>query len=113
MHAKDEIIQYAIGEKYKSICLCLIKDSQLQNDLFQEFMLVLLQYDERKLSEIRQPDAFLFRILKNMACSSTSEFYKRYKRTVDADTVKDYMGVCSVRSRENKSFTSAFHSLYW
>jgi processive 1,2-diacylglycerol beta-glucosyltransferase len=113
MHAKDDIIQYASGDKYKSICLRLTKDQQLADDLFQEFMLVLLQYDEHKLSEIRQRDAFLFRILKNMACSSTSEFYKRYKHAADKDIVKDYMGVCSVRSRENKNFTSAFHSLYW
>ncbi|HKC37716.1 MAG TPA: hypothetical protein VKB95_16685, partial [Chitinophagaceae bacterium] len=113
MHAKDEIIHYASGDKYKSICLRLTKDQQLADDLFQEFILVLLEYDECKLSEIRQPDAFLFRILKNMACSSTSEFYKRYKRTVDTNTVKEYFGTCSLRSRQNTNFSSAFRSLYW
>jgi processive 1,2-diacylglycerol beta-glucosyltransferase len=113
MHAKDKIIHYASRDKYKSICLRLTKDQQLADDLFQEFMLVLLQYDERKLSEIRQPDAFLFRILKNMACSSTSDFYKRYKRAIDQNSFKEYMGIRSLRSSGNKNFTSAFHSLYW
>src|SRR5258706_868014 len=113
MHARDQIIHYASGDKYKAICLRLAKDHQLADDLFQEFMLVLLEYDEYKLSEVRQPDAFLFRILKNMACSSTSAFYKTYRHTIDTDTARKYMGTCSKREKENKEFNSAFRSLYW
>src|SRR5258705_8637674 len=113
MYDRDEIIHYASGEKYKAICLRLTRDPQLADDLFQEFMLVLLEYDEHKLSEIRQPDAFLYKILKNMACSSTSEFYKTYRQPVDKETVMDFMGNCSQRTKENKNFSSAFRSLYW
>lgn len=110
---KEQIIRYAAGEKYKAICLRLTKDSQLADDLFQDFMLALLEYDENKLSEVRHKDAFLFKILKNMACSSTSRFYKTYRQPADQDAIREVMAANSYRSNQNKNFSSAFRSLYW
>lgn len=82
---RQELINYAQGEKYKSICLRLTKDQELAKDLHQEFLLILLEYDESKISGIRQKDAFLYRVLTNMACSKTSTFYREYRRTITQD----------------------------
>ena len=107
---KSEIINYALSDKYKSICLRLA--GNLSDDLHQEFLLILLEFSDEKIADIRQPDAFLYRILKNMACSSTSKFYEVYRRQLTKDDIRN------IKEKESpqpnyKKFSIAFDSLYW
>lgn len=107
---KAEIILYANTDKYKSICSRLC--ANLSDDLHQEFLLILCEYDENKIEDIRQPDAFLYRILKNMACSSTSRFYETYRKQLTKEDVR------KIKEKQTpepnyKKFKTAFDSLYW
>ena len=92
---KNELINYASIPKYKSICKNLIKDSELAKDLFQEFLLILLEYDEKKIKDIKELDAFLYKILRNMAHSSTSPFYQKFRKRVSREDVAEYTFVSS------------------
>lgn len=109
---KAKLIEYASSRKYRAICMRLTKDEQLASDLHQEFLLILLKYDKKKLSKIRQPNAFLFRILKNMAYSSTSEFYRTYRKGMDLETINQFKEACSPIHFSHK-FIHALESLYW
>lgn len=88
---KGKIITYALDEKYPSICRRL--SPTYWEDLYQDFLLVLLEYPEEKLMAIRQPKAFLYQILKNMACSSNSKFYKVYRKKISDKLLYEYRSV--------------------
>lgn len=134
MDGKAELINYANSEKYRSICrrLCKKLSPELANDLFQEFILALLEKTEQQISEIKSRDAYLYRILTNMACSSTSKFYNQYRKDIyrvnfydgykrqsqhDAIELKrvhiNNVLFPSWGNTHNKKFQHAFDSLYW
>ena len=111
MQTKDEIIKYACGKKYKQICFRIAKEQSLADDLFQEFILCLLEKDESCFAEIKTIDAYLFRIIKNTANKS---FFAKYNRKVTKEDIRNYNDVNSNGfDKRNKKFTAAFESLYW
>lgn len=58
-------------------------EGELGDDLFQEFILILLEYPEEKLKDVYDRgilDWFCSRILFNQSSSKTSPFYKQYKK---------------------------------
>lgn len=53
------------------------------DDFVQEIYLVLLEYDQEKLEAIYEKgdiNFFLTRIIKNQWCSTTSPFYRKYRK---------------------------------
>lgn len=67
-----------IGQLIKSV-----RPEQLQDDLRQEMALALLSIDCEKISEIWDASGligFSIKIITNMAFSSTSQFYKKFRK---------------------------------
>jgi hypothetical protein len=53
------------------------------DDFVQEIYLILLEYDQEKIKEIYDNGHikfFLTRVIKNQWCSSTSPFFKKYRK---------------------------------
>lgn len=53
------------------------------DDFVQEIYLILLEYDQEKLQAIYEKgdiNFFLTRIIKNQWCSTTSPFYRKYRK---------------------------------
>ncbi len=61
-----------------------VRPEQLQDDLRQEMALALLSIDCEKISEIWASNGligFSIKIITNMAFSSTSQFYKKFRKS--------------------------------
>lgn len=70
-----------------------VRPEQLQDDLRQEMALALLSIDCEKISEIWSSNGligFSIKIITNMAFSSTSQFYKKFRKT-DLDKALAYL----------------------
>lgn len=81
----NEIIEASSGD-VKSIIDNMVVEDRHKDDLFQELMLILLEYDNKKLSEIYKKGQIKFfasRILCNQYYSVHSFFYKTYKKYED------------------------------
>lgn len=53
------------------------------DDFVQEIYLILLEYDQEKLQAIYEKgdiNFFLTRVIKNQWCSTTSPFYRKYRK---------------------------------
>lgn len=53
------------------------------DDFVQEIYLILLEYDQEKLEAIYEKgdiNFFLTRVIKNQWCSTTSPFYRKYRK---------------------------------
>lgn len=70
-----------------------VRPESLQDDLRQEMALALLSIDCEKISEIWASNGligFSIKIITNMAFSSTSQFYKKFRKT-DLDKALAYL----------------------
>lgn len=82
---KDEIIKEIISGDYRHICARMLNGNPTYKDLYQELLLIILEYPEEKLLKIpnlNQAKFFIVRILCNMVHSSDSKFHKTYRGTV-------------------------------
>lgn len=67
----------------ETICKNIGVSPKYMDDLVQEIYVILLEYDQDKLQEIYdkgQLNFWLTRIIKNQYCSTTSPFYKKYRK---------------------------------
>lgn len=83
--------EIANDKEYKTLCRKL--SPKFSDDLYQDLMLILLRYNEVKLIEIynkNQLKFFIVKILMNQAHSSSSEFYKLYRKQADYKEVDWY-----------------------
>lgn len=83
--SNNEIVEQVSGDVKTIIDNMAVKDDH-KDDLFQELILILLQYDNRKLSEAfqkKQIKFFIARVLCNQYYSVHSAFYKTYKKYED------------------------------
>lgn len=67
----------------EDICKNIGVSPKYMDDLVQEIYLILLEYDQEKLQAIYDNDQinyFLTRIIKNQWCSTTSPFYRKYRK---------------------------------
>ena len=82
---KDEIIkEVTTNKEYFRICKRILAGHPTHKDLYQELLLILLEYNEEKFARIpdlRQTKFFIIGILCRMAHSKTSPFYFKYKTT--------------------------------
>ena len=110
----QELITYATTDKYKAICRRL--SPNLAEDLHQEFLLILLEYDKSKLRQVRQPDAFLSQILKSLTSKKNrhTPFYKTYWRNPPVNELQQELKFIALNGNgHDKKFQHAFNSLYW
>lgn len=87
MLTHDQLItQIATDKEYKRLCRKL--SPEYSDDLFQELMIILLEYDKDKLMTLQEQKRirfFIVKILMNQACSNTSPFYKKYRKQYYVD----------------------------
>lgn len=93
--SRDEIIKQIVDNKlWYNSCLKLAKDSPYPNemgeDLYQEFILIALEYDKEKLIDTFNNgllEFWCYRVIHNMWKGTTSKFYYKYKRfyTIDVE----------------------------
>lgn len=87
MKTNNQIVEEIVRDpKFFDIVKKVTKGNELAQDLFQEVCLILLEYDNEKLNNIIEQKYFNFffvRILNNQFNSSTSPFYKMYKKEYD------------------------------
>jgi hypothetical protein len=83
MTARKIIELISNDREYKKLCRNICKDKSLYEDLFQELIIILLEYPADKIESLynsNQLKWFVIRILKNQADSTTSPFYKKYNK---------------------------------
>lgn len=83
--SNNEIICSVSGDVMAMISNMAIKEEH-RDDLFQEIMMILLQYDNGKLEALynkKQIKFFISRIICNQYYSVHSYFYKTYKKYED------------------------------
>lgn len=79
MVTKDELLKdISTNKDYKHLCRTMAHE--LSDDLFQEMVLIILQYPAEKIEQIKYPRCFIVKILSNMWNSSTSPFYYKYRK---------------------------------
>lgn len=81
----EKPIEHIIENRYiEEIVNNIGVSSEYKDDLIQEtYLILLLQYDKKFLQELinkKQIKFFISRIITNQYCSSTSPFYKVYKK---------------------------------
>lgn len=89
----NEIIEYIY--RHPEICRLIksVHPIDLQDDLRQEMALTLLSYDCDKIKSIYDSNGligFSIKIITNMAFSSTSRFYKKFRQS-DYDKAIEYL----------------------
>lgn len=106
---REDIIESIVTNTFwRGLCVQYVTknrepDISLIDDLYQEFILVVLDTSEEKLLDINSKgliDLWCYRIISNMWKSNTSQFYKKYReiRLIDID---DYLAFNNDdRSRE-------------
>lgn len=72
--------------------------ARYKDDLIQEIYLILMEYDRGKLEELynkKQIAFFITRIIKNQYNSSTSPFYKKYRKYYEIieNNIGGYTGI--------------------
>lgn len=61
-------------------------EKELEEDFFQDLCLIILEYDNDKLNDAHinnHFNAWLTRVIQNQLFSSTSQYYKNYKKFSD------------------------------
>jgi hypothetical protein len=92
MKAKEIINKIAAGREYKDICRNIAKGNQLYEDLFQELIIILCEYDPVKLEDIYdrgQIKWFIIKILTNQYKSKHSPFHKKFRAFSERTTISD------------------------
>jgi hypothetical protein len=82
VEATKIISEIANSKEYRQICKKICQGSPLHEDLFQELIIVLCEYDKGKLEGIHERGQikwFIIKILQNQFQSSTSPFYKKFR----------------------------------
>ena len=89
----NEIIQYVYLNPQIEQLIKSVRPSDLQDDLRQELALALLSIHCDKITEIWASNGligFSIKIITNMAFSSTSQFYKKFRKN-DYDKAINYL----------------------
>lgn len=89
----NQYIEFIYRNEQISQLIKSVRPEQLQDDLRQEMALALLSIDCEKISEIWASNGligFSIKIITNMAFSSTSQFYKKFRKT-DLDKALAYL----------------------
>lgn len=77
---KTELIkEVTSNSEYLSLCKRM-GGSSLGKDLYQEMLLILIQYNAEKILAIKCQRCFVVKILTNMWNSTTSPFFYKYKK---------------------------------
>lgn len=72
-----------IYNEIRVICDNIGVDAKYKDDLIQEVILIILEYDKEKIEQLyasNQMNFFLVRIIKSQYNSITSPFYKQYRK---------------------------------
>ena len=81
---RNEVIEIVANDpEYNRACRKIAVNSSLAEDLYQELMLILLEYSEEKLIKIYEEKRikwFIISILLKMCHSTTSPFYKNIRK---------------------------------
>lgn len=89
---KNQIIEFIYNNGQINHLIKSVRPESLQDDLRQEMALALLSIPEEKISEIWASNGligFTIKIITNMAFSSTSPFYKKFRKN-DYQKALDY-----------------------
>lgn len=82
MRIKSQIITSITDGDYLSIARNITKESNAYKDLFQELIIVLIEYDEAKLIKVNKDGYlkyFCVRIMRNMWTNERHPFYKKHR----------------------------------
>lgn len=83
MTAEQIVNLVATNPEYKKICTTIAKGNDLADDLFQELIIILIQYDKAKLEQVYKSGGlkfFIIRILQNQYKSDSSDFHRKHRR---------------------------------
>src|SRR3990167_4351256 len=85
---KAEAIDYISKEKkFFYLCKKITKGNELYNDLYQESLLIMLEYSEDYFKEIKCLDCLVFKIIYNMWASNTSSFWRKYRKPLEMPVI--------------------------
>jgi len=95
-----EIVEHAYNDPKINEVISKINPTDLQADLKQEFALILLEYNCEDLIRIKTREnftGFALRIIYNLAYSSTSPFYYKYKKSA-IDKAREYLRLTMIKN---------------
>ncbi len=75
------INEVANSKEYLNLCKKIANGSELYRDLFQELIIILIEYDQEKIKGMHERGElkfFIVRILQNQFRSNSSDFYKKH-----------------------------------
>jgi len=78
---REQIIQEVLDGDYDQVCRQITSNKKIHEDLYQEMIMVLLEYKEGRLEEIIENSGvrrFVVGLLCRMFQSRTSPFYKKF-----------------------------------
>lgn len=121
MTKTEAIANLAKNTRLKAICRNIAKGNLIYKDLFQEVILILLEYDEQKFKEIKCVECFFIKIADTQWNSVTSPFFYKYRKenlTVGGGNIADTdSGFDKEREREYFKLQLSVHNLienqYW
>lgn len=70
-------------QSLKQVVINITRNDELADELFHYTLSIMLEYDQNKMNEIvtkKHAKFFFISILTNQWCSSTSPFYKQYRK---------------------------------
>src|SRR3990172_1128525 len=115
MGKQELITQVSADKKYIGFCKKLLKGNTLYKDLFQDLLVELLEYPDKKFDKIDCQDCFVFKMLSNMVNSKTSRFHYKYRRSVDKEEFKRIYTDHYDHSIDTKAeiVNKTINKLYW
>lgn len=119
MTKHDVLNELSSNKEYIHICKKILKGNGLYKDLYQDVILIFLEYDEQKLTLINNINELKYlyvRILCNHAHSSTSPFHKKYRTHIDEKEYKYYIqndGQCTDRADLSITAKNILEKQYW
>jgi hypothetical protein len=119
---RNEIVEQLFTSKEFNDCINKMEPDHLRDDLRAEVALILLETEEKKLSEIHKSGGLKFytvRIIMNLIQSKTSLFYKLYRQQVVEITDRfiagedqDFEARAAKEEMEDKAIKE-IDNLYW
>lgn len=116
--SNSEIVnEIATDASYREIVDKITRGHELKKDLFQEVIIVLLEYDSAKLLSIYNSGGlkfFFIAVVKNNFNSSTSRFYKKYRKECEEKIkyIPDYNGIeARIEDNEENKYQKIIENL--
>lgn len=90
----DVLKELSENKEYVNICKKILNGNSLYKDLYQDVMVIFIEYDDVKLNQLNNTNELRYlyvRILCNHVHSNSSPFHKKYRSHIDEKEYKAFL----------------------